>query len=449
MASSLPHAHGDHAPFDVAVVGGGIVGLHVALGLVRRGIPVTIYEQAHELKEVGAGMGFTSNIVGCMAAIDPKVAESLDDVSIRSGGSVRWIDGLAQEDLRSRPKERLFDVELSLGEEAIARTTHRGQFLNELVKLLPPDQIKLGKRLDTIVQTGENEKLLLKFCDATTSEADAVIGCDGIKSCVRQLVLEEDDPAAVPHYAHESAYRCLVDMDKALPVMGDFCKTMVMYMGQGAHLMAYPVDNFKSLNVAAFVHDDGEWPQSEKHTVLGSKEDIQKAYSGFGPTVRSLVALLPDELNRWAMFDTFDHPLLTYAYGRITLAGDAAHGSTPHYGSGAGMGVEDALVLSTVLEQAATKMKTHGVAVSKARALTAAFEAYDAVRRERSQWLVRCSRRQGQKVKGLDREIGKDFDKFKKHTKASMDKLFYYDFRAMLQQATDEFEFRVSGSIPL
>ncbi|KAJ6190001.1 Monooxygenase FAD-binding [Penicillium mononematosum] len=433
MASSLPHAHGDHAPFDVAVVGGGIVGLHVALGLVRRGIPVTIYEQAHELKEIGAGMGFTSNIVGCMAAIDPKVAESLDDVSIRSGGSVRWIDGLAQEDLRSRPENRLFDVEICLDGEAIARTTHRGQFLNELVKLLPPNQIKLGKRLDTIAQTGENEKLLLKFCDATTAEADA----------------EEDDPAAIPHYAHESAYRCLVDMDKALPVMGDLCKTMVMYMGQGAHIMAYPVDNFKSLNVAAFVHDDGEWPQGEKHTVLGSKEDIQKAYSGFGPTVRSLVALLPDELNRWAMFDTFDHPLTTYAYGRITLAGDAAHGSTPHYGSGAGMGVEDALVLSTVLEQAATKLKTHGVAVSKARALTAAFEAYDAVRRERSQWLVRCSRRQGQKVKGLDREIGKDFDKFKEHTKAFMDKLVYYDFKAMLQQATDEFESRVSGSIPL
>ena len=236
-------------------------------------------------------------------------------------------------------------------------------------------------------------------------------------------------------------------MDKALPAVGDLCKGMVMYMGQGAHLMAYPVDDFKSLNVAAFIHDDGEWPEGEKHTISGSKEDIQKAYSNFGPTVRSLVALVPDELNRWAMFDTFDHPLPTYAYGRITLAGDAAHGSTPHFGAGAGMGVEDALVLSSVLQQAATKMRTHGAAVSKARVLSAAFEAYDAVRRERSQWLVRSSRRQGQKVKGLDPEIGKDFDKFKEDTGAFMEQFFYYDFRAMLQQATDEFERRVSGWI--
>ncbi|KAJ5188187.1 Monooxygenase FAD-binding [Penicillium cf. griseofulvum] len=413
MASNLPHTHGDHAPFNVAIVGGGIVGLHVALGLTKRGIPVTIYEQAHELKGIGAGMGFMSNIVGCMAAIDPKIAESLDDISVRSASKMRWIDGLAREDLRSRPKERLFDVALGFDEEATTRATHRGYFLTELVKLLPSNQIKLGKRLDTIVQSGENEKLLFKFCDTTTAETDAVIGCDGIKSCVRRLVLDDDDPAAVPHYAHETAYRCLVDMDKVLPVMGDLCKTMVI----------------------------------EKHTVSGSKKNIQQAYSGFGPTVQSLAALLPDELNCWAMFDTFDHPLPTYSYGRITLAGDAAHGSTPHYGSGAGMGVEDALVLSTVLQQAATKIRTHDVAVSKARVLSAAFEAYDAVRRERSQWLVRCSRRQGQKVKGLDQEIGKDFDKFKEHTKANMDEIYYYDFRAMLQQATDEFEHRLSGSI--
>lgn len=172
MASSLLHPHDDYAPFDVAVIGGGIVGLHVALGLIKRGIPVTIYEQAHELKEIGAGMGFTSNVVDCMDAIDPNVAESLDNVAIRSGSTVRWIDGLAREDLSSRPKERLFDVELCLDEKVITRTTHRGQFLNELIKLLPPDQIKLGKRLDTIVQSGENEKLLLKFSDGTTANAD-------------------------------------------------------------------------------------------------------------------------------------------------------------------------------------------------------------------------------------------------------------------------------------
>ncbi|RYP43292.1 hypothetical protein DL768_009996 [Monosporascus sp. mg162] len=448
MAAGLPHnSHDDHAPFNVAIIGGGIIGLHVAVGLMKRGIPVTIYEQAHELKEIGAGMGFASNIVDCMAAIDPDIIKALADVAIKSGGNMRWINGFTQEDLSLRPMERLFDIELWLDKEATVWTTHRSQFLNEMVKLVPSDHTKLGKRLDMIVQGGENEKLLLKFCDGTTAEADAVIGCDGIKSRVRQLVLDGDDPAAVPHYAHESAYRCLVDMDKALPVLGNLCKTMVMYMGQGAHIMTYPVADFKYLNVAAFVRDGGDWPDSEKHTVLRSKKNIQEAYSDFGPTVRSLVGLLPEELNCWAMFDTFDHALSTYAYGHIALAGDAAHGSTPHYGAGASMGVEDALVLSTVLEQAAAILKeNHGV-VSKSKALAAAFEAYDTVRRERSQWLVRCSRRQGEKVKWLDQEIGKDLDKFKENTKEVTDKLFYFDWRAMLRQATGEFERRL-GKLP-
>lgn len=62
--------------------------------------------------------------------------------------------------------------------------------------------------------------------------------------------------------------------------------------------------------------------------------------------------LFPEQITKWAIFDTADHPAPTYARGRVCIVGDAAHASSPLHGAGACMGVEDALALATALEVA-------------------------------------------------------------------------------------------------
>ena len=74
----------------------------------------------------------------------------------------------------------------------------------------------------------------------------------------------------------------------------------------------------------------------------------------------------------------------TFSNGRVYIAGDAAYASAPHHGAGAGFGVEDALALGTVMEEAVATLKYTGKTTSRSAALTAAFEAYDAARRERT-----------------------------------------------------------------
>ena len=86
----------------------------------------------------------------------------------------------------------------------------------------------------------------------------------------------------------------------------------------------------------------------------------------------------------WALFDL--NPLPTFYKGRVALLGDAAHATTPHQGAGAGQALEDAYVLSALLGDE----RTHTVAD-----LPAAFMAYDAVRRPRSQKVVSTSRSAG------------------------------------------------------
>ncbi|KAL5603890.1 hypothetical protein FOVSG1_006640 [Fusarium oxysporum f. sp. vasinfectum] len=431
-------------PFDIAIIGAGLVGLPIALGLINRNIYVTIYEQTLELREIGAGLGISSNGKACLNFLDPRLAEAIEAVGIKSTTGYQCIDGFSQEDIRLRPKDKLFDMvyDTTGGGTYLC---HRAQLLAAMIGLVSPDRLKLGKRVDMIIRREYNEKMIIKFCDGTSAETDAVIGCDGIKSRVRQIVAGEDNPASFPRYAHESAYRCLVDMNKALPVLGELAKRQALFAGHGAHIMAYPVANCKYLNIAAFVRDHGDWPYDENHAVSAKKEEIIGSFSEFGPYVRDLIKLLPNELNRWGMFDMMDHPLSSFTNGRITVAGDAAHGTTPHVGYGAGMGIEDATVLVAVLEQAATVLKKGNRSISREYALINAFKTYDSVHRERAQWLVRISRRQGELVKWEVPEIGGDWSRIHKDMDERIPQLLLFDWEAMVRQANDEFACRIQS----
>lgn len=92
-----------------------------------------------------------------------------------------------------------------------------------------------------------------------------------------------------------------------------------------------------------------------------------------------------DEPDLWALFD--HRPAPTYYKGCVAVLGDAAHASTPHQGAGAGQALEDAYILATLLAEE----KTHS-----ASGIVAAFQAYDAIRRPRSQKVVRTSRAAGE-----------------------------------------------------
>lgn len=107
-------------------------------------------------------------------------------------------------------------------------------------------------------------------------------------------------------------------------------------------------------------------------------------YEHWGPKVRTLMANVQSP-DIWALFN---HPPASTYYCMdplVCLVGDAAHASTPHQGAGAGMCVEDAYILSQLLSKCRSTQD-----------LRTAFEAYDAVRRPRSQELVKTSREAGQ-----------------------------------------------------
>ena len=92
----------------------------------------------------------------------------------------------------------------------------------------------------------------------------------------------------------------------------------------------------------------------------------------------------------------------TFYKGRVCIIGDAAHATSPHHGAGAGFCIEDSAILAELLKDDAVRSHAD---------LEAVFAAFDAVRRERCQWLVQSSRRIGDCYEWRASGVGRDFKK--------------------------------------
>jgi len=388
--------------FDVAVIGGGIAGVTLAIALHYRNVPVTIYEQAPQFGEVGAGVSFSPNAVQAMKSCHEGVYKAFDKVCTRNVWPAKqnvWFDYLNGYDKNADGhQEAAFTITNSLGQNGV----HRARFLDEMVTLIPDGIAKFGKRLDDIT-TKADGKLLMKFLDGTTAEADVVIGCDGIKSRVRQLIVGVDHPSAYPTYTHKYAYRGLIPMEKAVEVLGEErAKNACMHMGPDGHLLTFAVSHGTILNIVAFRTQSEDWPDYQRLTRRARREDALRDFADYGANVINLLKLTEENLDVWAIFDLGENPVPTFYKGRLAISGDAAHATSPHHGAGAGLCIEDSAILAELFadENVKTQDDLEGV-----------LAAFDASRRERGQWLVQSSRFIGDSYEWRADGVGDDFKK--------------------------------------
>ncbi|KAL4903105.1 hypothetical protein BDW74DRAFT_169053 [Aspergillus multicolor] len=382
--------------FTVAIVGGGMGGLSLAVGLLRRQIPVKIYEAAAEFKEVGLGLTIGPAAHRAMPLIDPKIREIYDNLITThadSPGYERYKDTWF-EVVRSTDDEELDGkLVLDLKAKPSGQTTvRRADFLDALVKLVPEGVAHFGKRLSTLTETGEG--MYVQFEDGTSATASVVIGCDGIHSKVKQFVLDPDEYAASqPQYAGMYGYRAVLDMETMVKAVGDHrARVATMYVGDGAYGVTYPIKRAKKVNVGIYPLQ-AEWDQ-ESWVRPASKEDMRNDFRHMGKLISSLI--------EWALYE---HPhISTYARSKVAILGDAAHASTPHQGAGAGQAIEDAHVLAELLGDPR---------VVTAEDVAAAFRAYDEVRRPRSQRVVTSSAENAHLLCLRLPGVGNDEEKFK------------------------------------
>ncbi|KAH8693298.1 hypothetical protein BGW36DRAFT_302536 [Talaromyces proteolyticus] len=428
---------GPKPPLDVAVVGGGIIGVVTALGFLQRGMNVVIYERAAKFEEIGAAIGFTGVARECMQRLNPRILEVLRQVGQRSPHeTVRYWDGFHPRTKESAEQEEsslLFDVP----QQGLAFwACLRSHFLCGMVDQLPEGSVQFGKQLVNYTDSDGSEKVKLHFADATTAEADVVIGCDGIHSATRKLLLGKEHPASNPSYSHKLVFRALVSFPGAVAALGaDKASDQCLHLGPGAHMVSFPVNNGAMYNIVLAIHDSQEWPDPYTMTATSTREEVSSVMEHWGPHLTEIIGLLPEKLTKYGVFDMAENPAPTYASGRVCIAGDAAHASSPFHGSGACMGVEDALVLSELLDH------VQSLPVSaRPHSLAAALQAFSTVRIERSQWLVQSSREIGDIYEWRYPDTGEDSAKCKAEFEWRTKKIWDFDVDAMVAESKKEYD---------
>jgi salicylate hydroxylase len=357
----------------IVVAGAGIGGLTASLALARQGFRVVILEKAERLEEAGAGLQLSPNAsrvlidLGLQARLGARAVtpEAISIMSAHDGGEI---------------------IRLPLGEAATLRAgapywvVHRADLqaaLQAQVNDNPDIELRLGCQFEDVGTHAKGLTVVQRSGMTRHQEvAAALIGADGIWSTVRHHLF----PQVQPQFSGLIAWRGTLETTQ-LPREYASCRVQ-LWMGPDAHLVAYPISGARKINVVAVV--PGTWNRPG-WSAPGEVNQIRSAFASakWPGTARMIVGAV-DEWRKWALFTIPDGS--EWTDGAVTLLGDAAHAMLPFAAQGAGMAIEDAMVLAKCLGEGAGE---------SAAGVPAALKQYARLRRSRVTRVQRAARQSG------------------------------------------------------
>ncbi len=315
------------AALNVVIVGGGIGGLSAAVALRSRGAQVEVYEQAHQLGEVGAGLILQPNSLRVLERL------GVGDRVARVGASITdWRYCQADGTVVSQEAFGHTAGDTMLG-------LYRPDLVAALVESLPERVVHTGHQCVAFAQ--DNQRAVVTFANGVRVEAEVVVGADGIHSTLQRHVVEPREPV----FSGTVASRGVIPARK-VPEWPAGARRM--WIGQGRFLLVFPVRAGELLNYVGVVHTDE--PLRESWSAPGDPAQLAAAFAdGWDPLVGRLLAQVETTF-RWGLYDR--DPLTSWSRGRLTLLGDAAHPMLPYSRQGANQAIEDGMALATLLQGA-------------------------------------------------------------------------------------------------
>ncbi|MBC3244961.1 3-hydroxybenzoate 6-monooxygenase [Pseudomonas lurida] len=360
---------------SIIVVGGGIGGLAAAQALTQQGIAVLLLEQADDIGEIGAGIQLGPNAYAALDALGAGAAARSRSVFTDHLIMMDAVDAheVARIEVGDAFRERFGNP---------YGVIHRADIhlsILEAVQNNPLIQFKTSVRIERIEQ--DDDGVTLTDSNGNFYRADAVIGCDGVRSVVRDA-LHGEPPRVTGHVV----YRAVVD-EKDMPE--DLrVNAPMLWAGPRCHLVHYPLRGGKQYNLVVTFHskEQEEWGVTE-----GSKEEVLSYFEGIHPRPRQMLDR-PTSWRRWATADR--EPVEKWGEGRVTILGDAAHPMTQYLAQGACSALEDAVVLGQAIKQCNFD-------------LASAFLLYETIRIPRTARILWSAREMGRlyHAKGVERQV--------------------------------------------
>ncbi len=354
---------------EIAIVGAGICGLSLALNLHARGIACRVYEAAPELKELGVGITLLPHAMRELTALG--LGDALLAAGIENAESCffnRFGQLIYQEPRGKKAGYATPEVGIHRG------TLHR--FLYDAVKARIGADCVVTNRLCAGVEQGERGARIA-FKETTsgrtlpTVEADIVIAADGVNSAIRKQLV--DDSVV---FTGINTWRGVTRMKPIL--------TGRSYMRIGSILtgkiVIYPIANYEDgtqlINwTTEFKRDTTEMNDWNKPGDLSDFISVYESWRFDWLDVAEMIRK-SDFIFEYPMVDK--DPLPRWTFGRVTLAGDAAHPMYPRGSNGSAQAVIDGRVLAECLAANADPR--------------AALAAYEDARREATAKVVRTNR---------------------------------------------------------
>lgn len=313
---------------DIAIIGGGYAGATAALALHQIGANVTVYEQAKEIHEVGAGIGLRPAVIKLFRKLG-----IFDEIAaVTTPSNTHDIYDAKGTLIHSEAWPHLD----SDGDANNTRFIHRGDFIETLTRLLPEGVLQLDHKVSDLTDNGDSATV--RFTDGKEITADIVVGADGIRSRVRRL-FSDNEP--VPAHAH--AYRAVIDGDQAEGLMTDDSFRMYIDKETGGMIYFLPLLHRNQVSFDITVpSDDTSWnPQITKEQLLDSVKNFDERL------IRIVEKLDMAEVNARSAHDI--DPVDMWNSDSVVLIGDAAHAMLHHQGQGANSAVLDGGILADCL----------------------------------------------------------------------------------------------------
>lgn len=332
---------------SVLIAGAGIGGMAAALALSRLGIAVTVLEQATQLGEIGAGLQLGPNAFAALDALG--VGEAVRNRAV-------FTERLVMMDAVDCQEVGTFEV----GEPFRQRfnnpyaVIHRADIHTAILEQVRHDHIELvtNCHIDQVAQ--DDQGVTITDRQGRVFKADYLIGCDGVKSVVRDHIVGD----AVRVSGHV-VYRAVIPAD----VMPEQLRwnAPVVWAGPNCHLVHYPLRSGDQYNLVVTFHSrDAEvWDVRD-----GSKEEVLSYFTGIAPLPRKLLEA-PQTWRRWSTADR--NPVENWTKGRMTLLGDAAHPMLQYLAQGACMALEDAVTLGEAIRHCDFDMEAAFALYQKSR----------------------------------------------------------------------------------
>lgn len=302
----------------VLIAGAGIAGLALAQALLKRGIPVSVYDRLAGPPDAGLGLNLPGNAVAALGALG-----FADDLATM-GAPVH------RREYRNARGRLGFAVDEDAFWHGIAesRCVRRSDLLGLLARDLPAGTVRWDCPVTAIRQSADGVEVDLG--DGKTETGALVVGADGVHSLVRKAVL--------PDAQVRSALLSAASWRFMAPNPGVDCWTV--WSGREGTILLLPVSGNEIYGYAS----------STGHGPAGADPQwLRSTFGGYPDPVPGVVAAVLDEPSSLYHSPVEEVRIERWSQGRVVLMGDAAHATAPVWAQGAALAVEDALVLADLL----------------------------------------------------------------------------------------------------